>query len=152
MPKHYNRVTSTSLEQDMSSNPFILLQDDSTGQIAATVKLFHPQNAYKKTNPPHCGMSLLAVSPSYTRKGLAKYIFKLLCAHALHLNTLEPGAGWDLCQVEVVSLQPHLGQIYSSWGFVETGKLEWEEVGASSVPGVDFNQACHLIVMRKKLI
>ncbi|KAI8618289.1 hypothetical protein BC830DRAFT_1109711 [Chytriomyces sp. MP71] len=145
-PHFYDRVHAEYLESVMKTDYLIVLEETkSVGRLVASIRLVVPS---PQESPKHCGMSLLAIHPDLHRRGLAKYLFKLLCGVAIGYHAANPDAGWDLMQCEVVSLQPHLIEIYTAWGFKIVGMVDWEAVGFSKD---DVTIPCCLFVLHKRL-
>ncbi|KAJ3115540.1 hypothetical protein HK100_001311 [Physocladia obscura] len=128
-PAFYDRTNTEHIYSELSTGVFLVLEDSYSRQICASVKLTAPSS-----NAKYCKMALLAIHPSMAKKGLAKYLFKALCTYALQMDAESPESGWNLLTVEVVSVQDHLLNIYSSWGFEVSGKLEWEETALTVCP------------------
>ncbi|KAI9331884.1 hypothetical protein BDR26DRAFT_869853 [Obelidium mucronatum] len=151
-PAYHNRIDNNDvLVEYMTQHPedkYIILEDAGTGDVCATVKLVAPDNS---SNEETCGMSLLAIAPEHQGKGIAKYLFKLLCALALYMDEQEKGKGWSDLQVEVMGVQPHLISIYSSWGF---SLVEGWDDSVVPLPSDFWNVEPHqqfMVAMRKKL-
>ncbi|KAJ3211723.1 hypothetical protein HDU82_005102 [Entophlyctis luteolus] len=146
-PKFYDRVNTESMQTYLKKD-FIIVVENTAGLICGTVRLYPSTSSYVETQTKHCGMSLLAVHPTVTRRGMGKYLFQVVQEYALWLDDQAPGQGWDLLQVEVVNLQEHLVRIYRAWGFAETGRLEWADTG---VPADCLVLESHLVVMQRHL-
>ncbi|KAJ3027457.1 UNVERIFIED_CONTAM: hypothetical protein HDU68_003754 [Siphonaria sp. JEL0065] len=114
-PLYHQRISASEMEYYLSPSSqdiILVLETTDSREICATIKLVAPTANHK-----HSCMSLLAISPSLHKKGLAKYMFSLLCAMALYQDDKYKDLGWGDLETHVMGTQPHLVKIYSSWGF-----------------------------------
>ncbi|KNE68759.1 hypothetical protein AMAG_13399 [Allomyces macrogynus ATCC 38327] len=156
-PSFYNRAILDEVleEVDAPESCFLVLDwpvasvaqpanDESTSTpgaqgvpLAASVQV----HLDKPSGKPLFGM--LAVHPNVHRRGVAKTMVRAveaLVRRVLKENTLV---------IEVVSVQPHLLEIYGKMGFVAFQERKWEEFGID--PAACLVVPCHLIALRKTL-